>query len=104
MISTWSSLWDHKEHPRTLSLVRMAVAMVILTDFLRIAQLDLVVPLFGPHDVGGISNVMERSTPPLLYRWFPATSGTAVAAHVWAVVVAICSLDRPRPGLVVRRG
>jgi hypothetical protein len=88
-MSAWIALWDLKEHPRTLALVRMAVAMVILADFLRIAHLDLVVPLFGPHDVGGISNVMERTIPPLLYRWFPATSGTAVAAHAGVCLAAL---------------
>ena len=89
MIATWISLWDHKEHPRTLALVRGAVAAAILVDFLRIAQLDLTVPLFGPHAAGGISNVMERATPPLLYRWFPAQASTAVLAHAGVCVSAL---------------
>ncbi|MEZ4317255.1 MAG: HTTM domain-containing protein [Myxococcota bacterium] len=68
----WVAFWDATEHPRTLGIVRILLAIVILFDFFEIWAYDLVVPLLGPQEVGGWADLMARENPPLLYQWLPA--------------------------------
>ncbi|MEC7242286.1 MAG: HTTM domain-containing protein [Myxococcota bacterium] len=82
----WVALWDHKEHPRVLGTIRILLGLVLLYDFLYIWHLGLVEPLFAPHEIGGISNVMERPKSPLIYEWFPESTATA-----WGLQLAICT-------------
>jgi hypothetical protein len=74
-------LWTGEEHPRTLGLVRLLIGMVILWDFLEIARLDLVVPLFTPQSAGGWSDVMSRTDKPWLYDLLPPSMALARAHH-----------------------
>ncbi len=89
MIQAWVRLWDHREHPRCLALIRICVGLALLVDFLRIAQLDLVLPLFAPTELGGISNVSERPRIPEIYALLPATTATARAAHALVCVTGL---------------
>jgi len=81
----WAGLWARRESPRTLAIVRILVATVLLYDFWKVWDLGLVVPLWGAPDVGGLGDAMHRTPVPELYRWFPATAQVAWAA--WGVVV-----------------
>lgn len=82
----WVDLWDHHEHPRVLGTIRILVGLVLLYDFVHLWQLDLVEPLFAPHAEGGISNALERPEIPLIYKWLPVSSATALGLQV-----TICS-------------
>lgn len=83
--AAWVRLWDHREDPVVLALVRVLVASVLLYDFLWMRHLGLVDALFAPQQAGGLPDVLAREPVPELYRWFPATAQTAWAA--WWVVV-----------------
>jgi hypothetical protein len=67
----WVSFWDAVEHPRTLGLVRVMFAFVVLYDFAELWVHGLVVPLFCPQEAGGWSDMMGREVIPLIYRLFP---------------------------------
>jgi uncharacterized membrane protein YphA (DoxX/SURF4 family) len=83
----WVSIWDAREAPHVLAVVRILVGAVLLYDLSQLLMLDLAPGLFGPMEAGGIGNPLGRKQAPLLYQWFAAESGTAVAA-VWVAVVA----------------
>lgn len=84
----YADFWDEREHPRVLALARILVGCCWLYDFLTIWRLDLVVPLFGGHEVGGWSNVARRSSPPWFYEWFPFTVDSATLLHGTITVAA----------------
>ena len=83
------ALWDRREHPRSLALVRIALSTVILVDLLWMLRLDLVVDLFGPLEAGAVGNPLGREAPPLLYRVLPATAAGAVGAFSAAVLACL---------------
>jgi hypothetical protein len=85
----WVRIWDRREHPGVLAAVRILLATVILTDLLLAARLELVVGIWGDVDVGGIVDIVGRNKPPEVYRWLPATPGTAWA--VWGAAVGSAS-------------
>ncbi len=82
----WAGLWARRESPRVLAIVRIAVALVLLYDFVYVWALDLVPTLWGTPEAGGFGDVMSRKPVPELYRWFPPTEATAWAT--WAGMVA----------------
>ena len=53
MINLWVDVWDRKEHPRTLSILRITVALVLLMDLLDIGRNGLVEPLMAAASAGG---------------------------------------------------
>ncbi len=87
----WTGLWSRTEHPRSLALVRVGVGLVVLVDLLLAWHLELVVPLFGPMEAGGIGNPVGAKSPAELYQWFPATAETTEAAF-WVAVLAAAGL------------
>jgi hypothetical protein len=48
----WVELWDRREPPTALALVRIALAVVMLVDFTTIWRLDLIDALFAPPPAG----------------------------------------------------
>ena len=50
--NAWVALMDQREAPTVLALVRIAVSLVILADYVQIYLLDLVQPLFTVPPVG----------------------------------------------------
>ena len=89
---SWVAIWDAKEAPHVLAVVRMLVAAVVLYDLLTLVQLDLVLGLFGPLEDGGLGNPLGRRQVPQLYQWFAPEGGTAIAAFWVAVVAAVMLL------------
>lgn len=87
MIRWWVGLWDRREAPTSLAVVRILVGALILVDLLQLARLDLIVPLYAPRPSGGMAGVLGREVIPELYRWWPATAETATAAF-WLTVAA----------------
>jgi len=90
VIAWWISLWDRREDPTVLAMIRIGISLVVLADYAEMARLGLVELMFAPHDAGGLVNVTTRTPLPELYRWFPATADTAWGA--WALVVASMAL------------
>lgn len=87
--AAWVRLWDHREPPYTLALVRILVAAVILWDFFTIYRLGLVPVLFAPMEAGGFPDVADRNPVPELYRWFAWDTSTAWLG--WGVMVGATS-------------
>jgi len=73
----WVEIWDRREHPRSLGMVRILVALVVLWDLATTWSMGLVVPLFGADGVGGIGDPLGRDVIPEIYRWLPAEASTA---------------------------
>lgn len=86
--AAWVGLWDGVEHPRTLGLVRLLLGAVILFDFLQIWHLDLVVPLFGVQEAGGLSDAMARKDLPWFYEWLAPTPTSARLLHMACTLAA----------------
>ncbi|MFN7143323.1 MAG: HTTM domain-containing protein [Myxococcota bacterium] len=103
MWTWWASRWARTESPRTMAVVRILVALVLLYDFWKVYDLGLVVPLWGVPEVGGLAPVMTRDPVPEMYRWLPATAATAWAGWGVMVVALLCLLVgflTPLAGLV----
>ncbi len=86
----WVGLWAGVESPRSLGLVRLFLGSCILFDFLQIAWLDLVVALFAPNAVGGLSDALTRTHVPFYYRVAPATAASGIALHAALTALAAC--------------
>ncbi|MDP2315592.1 MAG: HTTM domain-containing protein [Pseudomonadota bacterium] len=81
----WAGVWARQESPRVLAVVRICVAMVLLYDFWKVWDLELVSTLWGVPEAGGFGDVLSRTPVPELYRWLPPTVATAYGA--WAVMI-----------------
>ncbi len=84
--TAWVRLWDTREHPRVLALIRSAVALVVLADLLTMARLGLVEVLWAPMEAGGIPNALQR---PVVPPWYQVWDPTPTAAWtLWGGQVA----------------
>lgn len=80
----WVALWDRRELPDTLALLRILLCAILLGDQLQVLDLGLVHALWAPADLGGIGDPLGSSPPPLLYRLLPASlASTSGAFAVW---------------------
>ena len=84
----WVNLTSEVEHPRVLAAIRIAVATMLLWDFLSIGYYDLVTVLFAPEPAGGVSNLLQWKKIPWVYQVFPPTAGTAWAVYLTVVLSA----------------
>ena len=91
-VVAWVRFWDQREHPRTLALVRILLALVVLFDFVEIWRLGLVTPLLGVQEVGGWADVMGRKATPPVYWFLPPEAWVPVAHHALLVLSAFCLL------------
>lgn len=73
---TWVQMWDLREHPRSMALIRVAIGLVMLWDLLQVATLGLVDPLLGVEGAGGLSPTHRTPTPAFWALW---TEGMASA-------------------------
>lgn len=100
--SAWVALWDRREPPTALVLVRMYVGLALVVDFLNIARLGMVTPLFAaPPDgfavaSGGFAaEILDAGLGPTLWCIGLVAAacvlvglGTRVACVVLALVLA----------------
>ena len=87
----WVKLWDQREHPRVLALIRISIGLALLWDLASVAWLDLADVLWAPQEVGGLpSNVLQRVPRPEIYRWFEPTAATGVWTFRVLVLAVIC--------------
>lgn len=90
--ASWVDFWDEVEHPRSLALVRIGLALCLVYDFAHIWQLDLVLPLYGAADEVGLSDALMRKETPLFYRWMPGTADSARLLHAAMLLPAVSLL------------
>jgi uncharacterized membrane protein YphA (DoxX/SURF4 family) len=83
-------LWDRREAPHSLAIVRIVLPLVWLTDLLQAWRLDLVTELWAPSAAGGFGNPLSREPPPWLYTLFPADADTTAVAFGVLVAAALC--------------
>ena len=83
--NTWAALWDHREHPRSLALIRILLGIVVCWDLFWIGWMDLVIPLMASPEAGGFSSAMSRQHPPLWFQWTPPTAESA-----WWLYLLLC--------------
>lgn len=91
-LRAWVAMWDAREHPLALALVRVAMATVLLWDLVTVVRLDLVVPLFAPLEAGGIGNPLGRKAVPWLFTVVPPTAAGAQAAFFAAIGLTVSLL------------
>ena len=89
MIRWWIALWDRREAPTVLALIRIGVGIVLLGDFLTVWGLDLVAPLWSSTEAGGLSRAGQSSAPPL---WFVLFGGGAFGARLLDTALVLVSL------------
>jgi len=81
----WVALWDRREAPTALALVRIGVGLVLLADLVNLGRLGLVTPMFaGPPD--GYAVAFDGWAPLVL----GSGAGAAFALTLAAVVAAVC--------------
>lgn len=88
MIRWWIGLWDRKEHARSLAILRIALAAVVLADLLQIGWLGLADLLYSPVEGGGLGAILQRPTPPWLYPLLPVDHAGPIV-HGIAVACAL---------------
>ncbi|MCB9761719.1 MAG: HTTM domain-containing protein [Alphaproteobacteria bacterium] len=82
MIRWWVRLWDRRERPTALAIIRILVVVVLLWDLGHAWLLDLVDVLWSPPEVGGLpTKLLQREPVPEVYRWFPPDVTTARGLH-----------------------
>lgn len=85
----WVELWDRREAPHALVLVRIGVAVVLLADLLATWRHDLIELLWAPPP-DGIA-IINMKDPPWSVRWFGA--GPELAFGLWlASVISACAI------------
>lgn len=86
----WVAYWAQTESPSSLALVRLCLGAVLLWEFVEIWRLDLVVPLFGLQEVGGLSDSLTRGAGvPFVYQVLPPTAGSAILFHALVTLAAL---------------
>lgn len=83
------AFWDERESPVAIALVRILLGLCFAYDFAHIWLLDLVLPLFGVGEIGGISDALIRNDHPLWYRIFPGTYWAAQLHHGMLLLSAL---------------
>jgi len=94
----WVDLWDRKEAPWSLALIRIFLSLVVLYDLFFIGWYGLVALLWGSPEMGGVHDVMAREQIPELYRLFPPSSGVVVGLYL----TCIASITAFGAGLATR--
>ena len=80
LFGRWVALWDEREPPTVLALIRISLALVVLFDLASVAGAGAATWLWAAAEAGGIS-VWDAADAPLFYRVFPAS--TASAQLLW---------------------
>jgi hypothetical protein len=81
-------LFDERERPTSLALIRILVALTLIYDLASVGLLDVPVWLWAPIDQGGTS---PTATPEAawFYKVFPPTQGSAKGLYVALLVTSV---------------
>jgi hypothetical protein len=88
LIERWVELWDERESPTGLALVRMLLASVVLVDLLTLGAHGVTAWLWAPIEAGGIS-ASSQGDVPLFYRVFSASRSSASLLWVGLTLSAL---------------
>lgn len=88
MTRLWIEIWDREEHPRTLSILRMTVALVLLADLIGIGCHGLIDPLMAEASSGGWGSSESGSWSLWIHHLENPLINPAVALYM--VRVAAC--------------
>ena len=78
----WVGLWNHREQPTVLALLRIGIGCILLIDFGRAALHGVVEQLWAPDGMGGLAaKVASREPPVMLYELMPLDPSTAWIAY-----------------------
>lgn len=72
----WVALWDRREAPTALALVRIGVGLVLVVDLVNLRRLGLITPMF--------------SAPPDGYALLGSDASAAFTLTLAAVIAAVC--------------
>ncbi len=78
---TWVAMWDLREHPRSMALIRVTLGLVVLWDLLQVGRLGLVEPLMGTAEAGGLSLTLRTPSPAPWAQLLPASPAAAWALY-----------------------
>lgn len=88
MIRWWIALWDRRETPEVLALVRIGVGLVLLADLFWTWKLGLVAPLMTSEAQGGLSGLTPQTS-----AWFGwVGDGPRAAALLHAALAVAAAL------------
>lgn len=82
----WAGLWDRRENPLSLALIRIFISVVVLYDLLLIGYHGLPMLLWAPKELGGAHDLMARSSVPWVFQVFGASE--AVVLGLYLTVIA----------------
>jgi hypothetical protein len=82
-------LFDEREKPTALALIRILVAITIVYDLVVVETLDLPVWLWAPIDQGGVSPTATRDGAAWFYKVFEPSAESAMGLYVALLVSAI---------------
>jgi Vitamin K-dependent gamma-carboxylase len=94
VIERWVALWDRREAPQSLALVRILFVGALLVDLLSSGAHGAVFLLWAPPPLGAAFGGVEVPSP-LLTAWFGSSATTAVllwAAAVLASALVVCGV------------
>lgn len=81
----WVALWDRREAPTALALVRIGVGLVLLVDLVNLGRLGLITPMFAASP-DGYAVTTDGWAPALL----GSDAGAAFTLTLAAVIAAVC--------------
>ena len=92
MIRWWVDLWNHREHPISLALVRVLLSIVVLYDLLMVWYHGLPMFLWAPKELGGVHDVMLRAPAkiPWVFHLFGPTEAAVWGLYFTVVVSLFC--------------
>jgi hypothetical protein len=88
LIESWVALWDERESPTVLALVRILLASVVLVDLLMLGAHGVATWLWAPIEAGGIS-ISSQGDVPAFYRLFSASRSPAILLWVGLTTSAL---------------
>ena len=89
LLTRWVELWDEREPPTVIALVRILLATVVLLDLAVLGSHGVATWLWAPIEVGGVSVSSGGDLPPF-YRLFSATRGSASLLWVGLLASTLC--------------
>jgi hypothetical protein len=82
-------LFDEREKPTALALIRIFVALTVVYDLAIVGLLDLPALLWAPIEEGGVSPTATRDSAAWFYKVLEPTADSATALYVALLVTAI---------------
>ena len=82
MMRWWVGLWDRREHPLSLALIRIFLVFVVFYDLFFVGYYGLPLLLWAPVEIGGVHDIMARNDIPMWFRWFGATEASVFGLYI----------------------